>query len=132
MIDIMQMVQDVLDGKENPLKAYAILKDRKSNLEKCIKEIEEHAFEEASKYNEKTFEDMGFKFELRDGSRRYNFRSVPKWREYNDQIKYFEKSLKDAANAYQKGKTMIDDNGEVVPVPEVTYTKPSISVKPIS
>lgn len=132
MIDIPQLIQDVLDGNENPLKAYAILKELSSDIAKAIKEIEDYAHDEASKFGEKTFETMDWKFEIREGSRRMSFKNIEHWNELNKQIKEKESLYKQATLAYEKGKTIVDEDGEVVPVAEVTFTKPSLIVKRIN
>lgn len=132
MIDIAQLIQDVIDEKENPLKAFAVLKGLQKQIADGIKEIEEGALEEAAKYGEKTFEAMNFKFEVREGRRTYSFKNIESWVETNNKLKEMESTFKQAASAYEKGKTVVDDNGEVVPVPEVTYSKSSITVKPLS
>lgn len=131
MIDIQQLVQDVLDGKENPLKAFAVLKGLQKQVSTAISEIEEGAIEEAGKYGEKTFEAMNYKFEIREGARRYSFKGIESWVETNKKLKDIEKQCKLAASAYEKGKQLIDDNGEIVPIPEITHSKSSITVKPL-
>ena len=132
MINVGQLVQDVLDGNENPLKAYAVLKELSKQVSDGISQIEDGALEEAAKYGEKTFEALNYKFEVREGARRYNFKNIPEWVSASEKLKEMESTYKQAANAYEKGKTVIDDNGEVVPVPEVTFSKSSIVVKAMS
>lgn len=131
MINIEQLIQDVNDGNENPLKAFAVLKELQKNVSDALGYIEEYAMEEAEKYGAKTFEAMNYKFELREGSRRYSFKNIEKWVGLEKQRKDLEATLKNAASAYEKGQTVVDENGEVVPVPEVTYSKSSITVKPL-
>ena len=131
MINIQQLVQDVLDGKENPLKAFAVLKELQKQISNAISEIEDGAFEEAAKYGEKTFEAMNYKFELREGGRRYSFKNIDNWVSTNNKLKEIEKQCKLAATAYEKGKQIIDENGELVPLPEITYSKSSITVRPL-
>lgn len=129
MIDIAQLIQDVLNGNENPLKAYAILKELSTEIANAINEIEDYAHEEASKFGERSFETMDWKFEIREGSRRMSFKNIDQWNELTKQIKEKEALYKQATLAYEKGKTIVDENGEVVPVGEVSFTKPSLIVK---
>lgn len=131
MIDVSSLTQDVIDGNENPLKGYAILKQLQKQVANAISEIEEYALDEASKFGEKTFETMNYKFELREGGRRYDFKSIPQWVDANSKLKDIESTCKQAALAYEKGKNIVDENGEVVPVPVVKFSKSSITVKPL-
>jgi hypothetical protein len=125
MINISQLVQDAIDGNESALKAFAILKSHAKIVANALKEIEESAMDEAAHYGERTFSDMGYKFELRDGMRRYSFKHLDNWAAKNAQLKAIETLAKQAANA---NATMVDDNGEIIEPATVTYTKPSIIV----
>tara|TARA_R110002110_G_scaffold168309_1_gene369758 strand:+ start:93 stop:473 length:381 start_codon:yes stop_codon:yes gene_type:complete len=125
MINISQIVQDVIDGNENPLVAFAVLKTHAKELATAIKEIEDVAMTEASHYGEKKFTDHGHTFELRDGSRRHSFKHLDHWVEKNAELKAIETLAKQAATA---NATMVDDNGEIITPAQVTYTKPSIIV----
>ena len=131
MVNVSELVQNTIDGKENPLKAYAVLKELQKQIVRGIAEVEEMALEEASKYGEKTFEALNYKFELREGSRRYVFKGIEKWDTLNQQLKDVEAECKQAAMAYEKGKQVVDENGELIPVPEVKFSKSSIVVKSI-
>jgi hypothetical protein len=125
MINISQLVQDAIDGNENPLRAFAILKTHAKDVANALKEIEDAAMTEADHYGEKKFKDLGFQFELRDGSRRHSFKHLDHWVEKNAELKAIETLAKQAATA---NATMVDDNGEIIMPAQVTYTKPSIIV----
>lgn len=125
MINISQIVQDVIDGNENPLVAFAVLKTHAKDVANALKEIEDVAMTEASHYGEKKFTDHGHTFELRDGSRRHSFKHLDHWVEKNAELKAIETLAKQAATA---NATMVDDNGEIITPAQVTYTKPSIIV----
>jgi hypothetical protein len=56
------LVQEVLDGNADSLMAFAILKEHKKFVDKCIEEIEDSVFAEADLYTEKTIEKNGFTF----------------------------------------------------------------------
>ena len=125
MINISQIVQDVIDGNESALKAFAVLKKHAKDVANAIKEIEDAAMIEADHYGQKQFTDYGHTFELRDGSRRYSFKHINDWVDANAELKAIETLAKQAANA---NATMVDDNGEIIAPAQVTYTKPSIIV----
>lgn len=125
-----QLVQDVYDGNENPLKAYAIFNDIEKHLKKVKQELYEAALAEAEKYGEKQFEAEGFKFEIRQGRRLWNFKDCEVWNNSKEQLKEVETTLKSQWEAAQRGLTMLnEETGEVPELPKVTYTNPSIIVK---
>lgn len=124
-----QLVQDVIDGNEDVLKAYAILKRHEDHIKKCLAEISEYALDEAQKHDGAKFTHAGFKFSVNPSRPIYNFKSIEQWNQMNKQIKDFEALSKQAYSAYQKGSVMITEDGEEVPLPEVKYTSPSLSVK---
>ncbi len=128
-MNVEQMIQDVVDGNENPLRAYALLKEKQKDIQEAIKHIEEYAIEEAEKHGEKIFETMDWKFEMRNGARRCVYKNIPEWVEANKALKDRESLYKQAALAYEKGKTIVDENGEVVPAAETTFAKSSLIIK---
>ena len=125
MINISQLVQDAIDGNESALKAYAILKSHAKDVANALKEIEDAAMMETDNYSEKKFNEYGFTFELRDGSRRHSFKHLDHWVVKNAELKAIETLAKQAATA---NATMVDENGEIITPAQVTYTKPSIIV----
>ena len=131
MINTSQLVQDVLDGNEDPLKAYGILKQHLTHVQNGIEQIMPDVLSDADNYTENSFKHKGFKFEKRQGRRVFDFKGIPEWVKLNDLKKANEAMYKGAADAYGKGKTMIDDGGEVVPCCVVTYASPSIVVAEI-
>lgn len=124
------IVQDVIDGNENPLKAFAILKEVEKHCKKCLEEIASDVMNEANKYSEKSFTDSGYQFEKRNGSARYDFSHIQEHSELKSKIKAFEEKSKQAYRNWQKGITAVDDEtGEVIPQPKVTYSKDVLIVK---
>lgn len=128
-MNIEQLVQDVIDGNENPLKALALLKSQADLVKTGISEIEDYAFSEASKYGSKTFEDMGYKFTLTDGRRSYNFKEIQEWVEVEQAKKDIEEKYKQALLSHEKGLMAVSNDGEELTLPKVTYSKPSISIR---
>lgn len=124
-----QLVQDVEDGNESALKGFAILKGQISFLQECLNQIEPQALDEALRHGKKTFEDHGFKFEIRSGAKRFDFSNIAEWSKLKDDMKAIEEERKSAWAASQKGITPIDSEGEIIVLPEVKYSKDSIIVK---
>lgn len=122
------MIQDVIDGNTDPILAYAKIKSTLDFLNRCLDEIKDYAVEEAQKYD-KTFELHGFKFERRNGVKRYSFKHLEKWKDLNKKVKDFEQASKQAYLAKQKNLLQITEDGEVMELPEVTQTPDVLIVK---
>lgn len=130
-MDSSQLVQDVIDGVESPLKGLALLKEQKAYLEKCIAEIEPIALEEASKYDSNTFEDKGFRFERRTGGAMYSYKHIPEWVQAKEALKEIEQRSKQAWSSKSNGLIPVTEDGEEIMLPVVSYRKDSISAKPV-
>lgn len=129
-MNIEQLVQDVIDGNEDPLLALALLKQQKTDIEKGLKIVEDAAFHEAAKYG-KSFEHGGYKFTQTDGRKLWKFDNIQSWAQTKEQLLEIEGKAKAAYSAYEKNVTSISEDGEVLELPTVTFSKPSISVKKI-
>lgn len=124
-----QMIQDVHDGVESPLRAYGMITEIEQFVKKAKQEISEYAKQEAEKYDT-TFEADGYKFELRQGRRVWNFKECDEWVRANVNLKAVEKRLKHNYEANADGLvTLNQDTGEIIDLPEVKYTEPSLIVK---
>ncbi len=128
-MNVAQLVQDVIDGNESPLKAYAIIKEKIKHYSNCLKEIEGAAIQEAEKYEDKKFEASGYVFEFREGRATYNYKYIPEWVKLNAQLKEIEEKAKAAARNYGKGVLSVTDDGEEILPAKVNYSKPTLIVK---
>jgi len=124
-----QLIQDVMDGTENPLRALALLKSEAESVKLAIIQIEDYAFQEAMKYGEKTFQDMGYRFTLTDGRRTYDFKHIQEWRQADSIKRDIEAKYKAALDNIDKGLMAISSEGEELDLPKVSYSKSSISVR---
>ena len=122
------IANNVIQGMTDPLIAYAELKEYKREIEQAIKDIEPIALEESEKYG-KSFELHGIKFERRNGAVRYDFKHIEQWQMIHQELKNFEMQSKQALAALKHGANYIDENGEQVPVPKLTYTKDTLITK---
>ena len=122
------ITNNVIQGMTDPLIAYAELKEYKRDIDQAIKDIEPIALEESEKYG-KSFELHGIKFERRNGSTRYDFKHIEQWQMMHQELKNFEMQSKQALAAMKHGANYIDENGEQIPVPKITYTKDSLITK---
>lgn len=128
-VNYLQLAQDVVDGEESALKALGILKTMEKDLKQCIEMVMPEALEEAQGWGEKSFTTQGFIFEVRDGSRRHDFKHIPEWADLKGKMTLIEGAAKDAARAAESGKQTVTEDGEVVTPAKVTFTKASITVK---
>ena len=119
-MDYEQMVQDVIDGKEDALKAYSILSVQAKRIKTCLDKIKPQAIDEAEDY-EKNFELRGMKFERRSGGATYDFKHCETWNKLNNEKKAEEERLKQAYKAKQNGLNLTTDDGEIVELPKVKY-----------
>lgn len=131
MINYLKLVEDVENGNESPYKAHAILKELQADIKQCLEQIYPVLEDHVNQHGEKSFETQGFKIEKRNGKRNFSFKNVPEWQTYDLHKKQCEERLKLAYKAFESGANMADENGEVIPLPEVTFSKDVIVVKPI-
>jgi len=125
-----QLVQDVHDGNESALKAYAIINDSIKLLTSCKKEIEEAAKKEGSTYGAKTFNEYGYVFEMRNGGRVWDFKHLDEWQQANVKKKAIEEKYKTAFNAKANGFSGLnEETGEIIELPKVSYKSDSLIVK---
>lgn len=123
-----ELVQNVLDGVENPLKAFAILSDLEKHIKDCKEAVKEEALDEANKYD-KTFVESGFKFERRNGGARYSFSHIEEVKLAKDKVKALETKYKTAYKNAENGIQSVDENGELLELPKVTYSSDSLIFK---
>lgn len=122
------MAQDVEDGNESPFEALANLKNLESNLKEALKFIMDFAVHEGSKY-EKTFIQGDHQFTYMNGRRTYNFKGIKEWADKKAELKLIEDKYKQAWMQKENGLMSVNTDGEVLELPEVTYSKDVLSVK---
>ena len=131
MINYLKLVEDVEDGNESPYKAHAILKELQDDIKQCLDQIKPILQDHANQHAENSFETQGFQIEKRNGKRIYNFKKVEEWNVYNKAKIECEARLKLAYKAFESGANLADSEGEIVPLPEVTFGADVVVVKQI-
>ncbi len=126
MIDI--ILQSVEEGTLSPLVAYAKLKDIEKQLKGAFASVQQDAVEDAEKYGSKNFKAHGYKFELRNGPRRWDFKGVPEWATAKEGLAQIEAKSKAAYASYEQGLMSATSDGEEVTLPKVTFAASSIVV----
>ena len=130
-MNIRELVQNVLDGEESGLVALAILKEELKSVQECIKEVEQIAMDEADSYGEKKFTHKDLMVERRNGKRNFNFKSIPEWQKAESLKKSIEEKAKSAYANYENNITSVTNDGEIIQLPEVTYSKDVLIIKRI-
>jgi len=130
MIDYSQLIQDVLDGKESPYKALYIIKEQHKVLKEIIEVLTVEAINK-SEYEDKNFTKDGFKIEKRNGRKVWNFKACKSFKIANDNLEEVKSQLKANFSQFEKGKTVVDENGEVGEVPTANYTNDTLIIKKI-
>ena len=125
--------QRVEDGEMPILEAVLTFRGRKKECEAYIEAVK--AFEQEHEeqiltqieYNAGSYK--GAKFEVRSGGRTFNFKGIREWQIAADNLKEIEDKYKQAFISKEKGLIPVDDNGELLDLPEVNYRKDSIIIK---
>ena len=110
------------------------LSDELSELLNLIKMFSEEHIEEISQESEDyggVFE--GYEIKKRNGRKMISYKNVPEWKEAEKTKKQIEAKYKAMLSAIEKGlgNANISEDGEVLELPEVTYSKSGISYKKI-
>lgn len=129
---IKELYLKMQEGEINPLEAYAIAKQVDAEHQQYLEEMQVQAIEESKKWQEKSFAFKGFQFEKRQGSKRFDFKNISEWKIAKENIANVEEKYKIAWEASTKAKMhSVSEDGEVMELPQVTYSKDVIIVKPI-
>jgi len=127
--ELAHFVDEVEQGKRSALIAYAHLKRTADEYTSAIKQIEDNAMNEAHNFGEKSFETQGFKFEIRNGAKRFDYSGIDEWKEQRDALKETEERYKAAFIARQKGLMTASEDGEELQLPELKISKDSLVLK---
>lgn len=125
--------QRVEDGDLPILEAVLAFRGQKKECEAYIEAVK--AFEQEHEeqiltqieYNAGSYK--GAKFEVRSGGRTFNFKGIKEWQIASENLKEIEDKYKQAFISKEKGLLPVDDNGELLELPEVSYRKDSIIIK---
>lgn len=129
MINYTQLVQDVQDGNEDPLKAYVELMKLQKSIEEAIKYIKDEAINAASNYGKEKFEKYGYEIKYNRGRKIWDFKNIKQWNEYKQKLNDIEEFAKMAYSAYEKeGQFVYPETGEIIPLPLVTHSNDYITV----
>lgn len=128
METLRKITQGVKEGMTSPFAVMYKLQQAEKEINTMIEEVKIIAFADAEPY-EKTFEKDGMTVEQRAGGKIWNYKNIPEWIEKKKELTDLEANYKGAYSAYEKGEQIIDEDGVVVSIPEVSFKKNSIIIK---
>lgn len=127
-INLEKLATEVISGEVDALKAYGIAKEYFKKATDALKAIEAEALDEAETY-EKNFVLDGFKFEKRNGARRFDFKHLTEWADKKQELSEIESKYKGAYQSFERGLKQVTDDGEVIELPKVSQSKDSLIVR---
>lgn len=123
------LVWSVVNGEQNALEVFAVVKTIEKLFTDAKKKIDEFALTESERYNQSTFEAFGQKFELRNGGTTFDYKGIKEWEEAKKNLSDIEEKYKQAFISYEKGLLNVTLDGEELTLPKVSYRKSSLIVK---
>jgi hypothetical protein len=120
----------VMEGNElDPLEAFATIKKMGKMFDKTKNVIESEAIAEAEKYNQKSFNRSGINFEFRDGAKNFDFSGIKEIEELEAKLKQAKEKYKLAYYNNEQGIMSVSEDGEVLDLPVLKFSKPALIVK---
>jgi hypothetical protein len=135
--ELMNLSHQALEGELSNLDALIEMRNHRQELEKnlkLIKDFEDNRINEiayeASQYPEGY---KGFKIKMINGRKNYFFKNIPEWNACKEILENCEKRYKMMFEAKIKGlvHANISEEGEELPLPQITYSKSWLSVEKI-
>ena len=117
----------------NPLEALLRLRRDRYQLQDSLKMIEEFESDnlEAIAHEADGWGGQydGHDIQVRSGGMTYSYKNIPEWQQAQAALKAVEGKYKSFFDASQKGALMATEDGEEIPLPEVSYRKSSIVIR---
>lgn len=133
--EIMSTIDRSENGHISVLDALIQLEEERKHLEQSlaiIKSFKDEQLENiATQIKEYPEGYKGYNIEVRNGGVMYDFKHIPEWKEYKQLLVDCEARYKSALVAKEHGNAFanVSDDGEELPLPQVSYRKSSVIVK---
>lgn len=121
-------VQAVIDGEACPLEVYGEIIRIERYLSECKEIIFPAALSESEKHG-KNFEYKGMEVRVSEGRKVFSFSHIKAHNDLKTKLKEVEEAAKRAAEAMDRKLTFSDEQGEVIEPAQVSFTKPSLTIK---
>lgn len=136
---VIKKISDIInkaeDGQVGMMEAVCDLQDMVKPLEEALKAIkdfkDEHVDEFAMLKEEYPDGFGGYTFEYRNGSRRLNYKGIKEVDNAEKKVKELKEYYKQAFVSATKGIIPVSEDGEQLTLPEPSYGKACIILKPI-
>lgn len=124
-MSVQEILDNVRNGEMDPLNAFIQLKAKEKAAKAALAEIQVEAVEKATTYGEKTFKAFGAEVGCKSAAGTWNFKELDWWQDFEDK----KDDAKKAFKLVDRGKTIVDDDGEVIEPAKYTPGKDIISIK---
>ena len=131
MINTTKITQQVIDGEFSPFEASYLIKEQINALKTHLEIVNTEA-KNQSIYEDKTFKKDGFKMEKRNGRKIWDFEECKSYKIAKYNLTEIENDLKANFSMFEKGKSVIDEHGEIMEVPMVKFTDEVLIIKKIN
>ena len=126
---INEIAAQVESGNTSPLRAFITLKQVEDALKKAMDKLKDEAVSEAESYNQKSFDLMGAKVELRSGASQWKFEGVTSVNEYAEKLKVYQELSKTAAKSKEP---IYDSEGVQIEPAQQVFGRATIAVSLIN
>lgn len=132
---IENITNEVLSGNRDALEVFIAFKSIADVLDKSKKIIDDVAIKEVENYQNETYK--GFKVSIVQGRKMFDFKNIKEYSEKQCELKAIEDKYKSAFDGVQKGtvqidgENWIDQNGELLHLPKISYGKNYIKLEKI-
>lgn len=132
-----QLIDDVEQGVTNPLALHIRLTLIEKSFDKVKEAIKKQVVTEAEKHNQKSFDHMGCKIEVKEMGVKYDYSGCndAEWNSLNEGKKAYEVGIKERQEflkALKKKETIVnEETGEIIEIfPPIKISTTSIAVTP--
>ena len=132
---LFNICENVENGELSNLDGLIALRENREQLERSMEIIKEFETKrlaeiatEASSYPKGY---RGYLITETSGRKLFDFKKIPEWNEASENLKSVEAKYKSMFDAKIKGNpnANISEDGEILPLPEINYTKSFLTVK---
>lgn len=131
--EAINLASDLENGEIQPIDAFIACKERINELTAVCKNFEavikEHKDSIISQARELPDGKGEYKFEVRNGSKRFDYSPCPLWSDLKDQIKAREKYLKNAYDSSMSGQMIASEDGEEINLPSAKMGDGTVILK---
>jgi len=134
---IISISDKVENGKINLLAALILFEELKKGLEDSLDMVKQFKYENQNEIDSQAKEYDGYyngwKIELRNGGKTFDFKSIPEWQEAEKSKKSIEEKYKSMWIAKTNGnpRANVSEDGEELQLPEIKYRKSSVILKKV-